>query len=50
MAGIADEVELLRRSLALADESRGAAGVGFDELHEACGGWRSCSSQLAVAR
>ncbi len=35
MAGIADEVELLRRSLAQADERHGAAGVGFDQLHEA---------------
>jgi cyclic beta-1,2-glucan synthetase len=35
LAGIGDEVELLRRSLARADESRGAAGVGFDQLHEA---------------
>ncbi len=35
MAGIGDELELLRRSLAQVDQSRGAAGVGFDELHEA---------------
>ncbi len=35
MAGIGDEVELLRRSLARADQSRGADGVGFDQLHEA---------------
>lgn len=34
-AGIRDELELLRRSLILADESRGAAGVGFEQLHEA---------------
>ncbi len=35
MAGIGDEVALLRRSLAHVDERRGAAGVGFDQLHEA---------------
>jgi cyclic beta-1,2-glucan synthetase len=35
MAGIGDEVTLLRSSLAQADERRGAAGVGFEELHEA---------------
>ena len=35
VAGIRDEVELLRRSLAQVDQSRGAAGVGFDELREA---------------
>ncbi|MGH6624329.1 MAG: hypothetical protein ACREBN_10170, partial [Burkholderiaceae bacterium] len=35
MAGIGDECALLRRSLAKADRSRGAAGVGFDQLHEA---------------
>jgi len=35
LAGMGDEVELLKRSLAQADESRGAAGVGFDQLHEA---------------
>ena len=51
MAGIADEVELLRRSLAQADESRGAAGVGFDQLHEALRRMeRPARSQPAVAR
>ena len=35
LAGIRDEIALLRRSLAHVDERRGAAGVGFDQLHEA---------------
>ncbi len=35
LAGISDDVALLRRSLLHADQSRSAVGVGFDELHEA---------------
>ena len=35
LAGIGDELALLRSSLAHADESRVAAGVGFDQLHDA---------------
>jgi cyclic beta-1,2-glucan synthetase len=34
-AGIRDELALLKASLAQADQRRGAAGVGFDQLHDA---------------